>query len=288
MHILRSALRLLLPLFTAAVCLCAQARPTLATVPFRSRLMGAREPFDIILPAGYSTSTRRYPVLYLLHGLGGHYDSWVKNTRVVADEARYPLIIVMPEGGTGFFIDGSRPHSRWASYILEELIPYVDAHYRTVASRRGRAIAGVSMGGYGALRFGIEDPERFIFAAGLSPALVAQISDTRIRQMCLPCDPVVRSDFGPTGSARRKGNELQSLLATAAKTRLPFLFVSCGTEDSLLRVNRAFSGLLDRDHIPHEYVELPGTHGWTLWNRELPYVLHLLAARWHWRTRTPR
>lgn len=168
-------LRWELLLLAAAVGLSAQTpqKPRLLTVHFQSRMLAAPEPFDILLPVGYGASARRYPELYLLHGLGGHYGTWVKKTSVVEDDAAYPLIIVMPEGGTGYFINGAQPHTQWASYILDELIPYVDAHYRTIAQCQGRAVAGVSMGGYGALRFGIEDPDRFSFAAGLSPALAA-------------------------------------------------------------------------------------------------------------------
>ncbi|MGH9413938.1 MAG: hypothetical protein ACRD0Y_09390, partial [Terriglobales bacterium] len=70
------------------------------------------------------------------------------------------------------------------------------------------------------------------------------------------------------------------MLAAAPRAQLPFLFVSCGTEDPLLQVNRAFSRLLDRDHIPHENIEQPGAHSWTLWKQQLPGVLRLLAARW--------
>src|SRR5579862_8473476 len=83
----------------------AQANPTVTTVPFESQVLHQRAPFNVLVPAGYENSVRRYPVLYLLHGIGDHYDTWVKNTNLVEYSRPYQLIIVMPEGDKAWYVD---------------------------------------------------------------------------------------------------------------------------------------------------------------------------------------
>lgn len=126
----------------------AQAKDGYVTVDFKSDAMNAKAPFNVILPAGYDQSVRRYPVLLLLHGLSGHYSDWVSNTNVVLYARKHPLIIVMPEGGDGWYTNGVTPNSRWEDYVFKELIPYVNSHYRTLPENRSWTVAGLSMGGY--------------------------------------------------------------------------------------------------------------------------------------------
>jgi diacylglycerol O-acyltransferase / trehalose O-mycolyltransferase len=131
----------------------------------------------ILLPARYrADARRRYPVLYLLHGAESDYRSWTRYGDAEAITARAPLIVVMPDAGTmGWYTDwyeGDRPvRPRWETYHVGELVPWIDAHFRTIATRRGRAIAGLSMGGYGALSYAARHPGTFAAAASFSGAL---------------------------------------------------------------------------------------------------------------------
>ena len=156
-------------LFLASpIVMFAQPRPAtrLETVQLQSKLAGTTLPYNVILPVDYEASpTTRYPVLYLLHGLTGHYTDWVAKTNVANYAAHLPLIIVMPEGNNGWYTDSaSVPTDKYESYILQELIPDVQRRYHTIEDRSGRAIAGLSMGGYGAIKFGLKSPGMFIFA----------------------------------------------------------------------------------------------------------------------------
>jgi diacylglycerol O-acyltransferase/trehalose O-mycolyltransferase len=131
----------------------------------------------VLLPAGYgSDPRRRYPVLYLLHGADSDYRSWTRYGDAQAITAHAPVIVVMPDGGSdGWYTDwyeGDRPvQPRWETYHVGELVPWIDATYRTIAARRGRAIAGLSMGGYGALSYAARHPGTFAAAASFSGAL---------------------------------------------------------------------------------------------------------------------
>src|ERR1041385_6730043 len=145
------------------------------TVPFESRLVGASLPYNVVLPADYnraSSKQKRYSVVYLLHGLGGSAADWVSNRSHLADyAAQYPFIIVVPEGKDGWYTDGIAPAEKFESYFVEELIPDVDRRFRTLPAREGRAVAGLSMGGYGSMKFALKHPELFAFAASMSGAL---------------------------------------------------------------------------------------------------------------------
>ena len=145
------------------------------TVQFQSKLVNATLPYNVILPPNYHTSsTTRYPVLYLLHGLTGHYSDWATKTNVADYAAPYRMIVVMPEGKDGWYTDSATvPNDKYESYVLKELIPDVQKRYRTIETRFGRGVAGLSMGGYGALKSGLKSPGTFAFAASMSGALAA-------------------------------------------------------------------------------------------------------------------
>ena len=259
----------------------AQANPTVATVPFDSQALHQRAPFNVLLPAGYDSSVRRYPVLYLLHGIGDHYDTWVKNTNLVEYARPYQLIIVMPEGDKAWYVNGTGPNSRWEDYIMKEVMPYVDSHYRTLQQVGMRATAGLSMGGYGALMLGLRHRELFSFAASMSGALA--VTDWTPENMGPDMPEWIRQSivaaFGPAGSPQRKEYDLKQLI-NAPVAELPFIYLDCGTEDHLLQQSRDFSRLLQEKKIPHEYRERPGIHEWPEWDHQIQEVLKVLWERW--------
>ena len=256
------------------------------TIPFVSKLVGKTLPYNVLLPIDYdqpATKEKRYPVLYLLHGLTGHYDNWVEKTRL-ADYARsYELIIVTPEGNDGWYSDSAtEPTEKYESYILQELIPDVQHRYRTIETRDGRAIAGLSMGGYGALKFGIKNPEMFGFAGSMSGALGAATwtqADLKGFEFIWRSLAAV---FGPENSPTRAANDLSKLLRELKADRisaLPYVYLDCGTEDPLLQSNRELADILVARKIAHEYRQLPGAHAWTYWDTQVQEVLRITARK---------
>src|SRR5581483_6227000 len=154
----------LLALVSAASLTANAQHTSVETIQFQSKLINATLPYNVILPPGYR-------VLYLLHGWGGHYTDWLTRTNIADYAAQYRMIIVMPEGNDSWYIDGAAGiNDKYESYILKELMPDVDKRYRTIQSRYGRAIAGLSMGGYGAIKFGLKYPATFVFAGSMSGA----------------------------------------------------------------------------------------------------------------------
>ncbi len=233
--------------------------------------------FNVILPRDYAISKRRYSVLYLLHGYTDHYPAWVSYTNLTQYARGYEEIIVMPEGDNGWYTNNyANPKLAWEDFLILDLIPYVDSHYRTVASRQGRAIAGLSMGGYGALKLGLKYPDIFTAAASLSGAAAAARwkhapgSDAEFAQL-------LAGAFGPPDNPERAANDPFELVKKIPAGKIPQLYVAVGSDDFLLEDNREFIRLLAQLKIPYEYREVPGKHEWPLWDRQIQVVLALQA-----------
>jgi S-formylglutathione hydrolase FrmB len=272
-------------LLSLIFCISIFANGRVETIRFQSKLVNTTLPYNVILPTDYETSkTTRYPVLYLLHGLMGHYSDWIARTNVADYAAGYRMIVVMPEGNDSWYID------RYESYILKELIPDVQQRYRTIEARYGRSIAGLTMGGYGAIKFGLKSPFTFVFAASMSGAFVApRLTEKETPESWAESLEV----FGPAESETRRANDLFEIVETLTPARissLPYFYFDCGTDDLLLlfRSNREFAALMFAKKIPHEFRELPGDHSWSYWDRQVQEVLRIAAEKMRMPKRTSR
>jgi putative tributyrin esterase len=264
----------------------AQHRQPVETIKLKSDLVGKTLPYNVILPRDYDISrTTRYPVLFLLHGLFGHYSDWLTKTNVADYAAQYRIIIVMPEGNNGWYTDSATtPADKYETYILKELIPDVQKRYRTIETRYGRGVAGLSMGGYGALKFGLKFPDTFVFAASMSGALAApNWTEDDLKALKAIRDSVFNV-FGPINSETRRANDIYEMargLSAARVAGLPYFYLDCGTEDLLAAYNQQFATILRDKKIPHEYRELPGDHNWAFWDRQVQEVLRLASEKLH-------
>lgn len=249
----------------------AESAVRVETVGLASRLTARTLPYDVVLPPGYGLITSRgtrYPVLYLLHGWGGHHDAWLKYSNLKQYAAEHRLIIVTPEGENGWYTDGANDATaKFESYFVEELISDVDRRFRTIAERRGRGVAGLSMGGYGALKFGLKRPELFAFAASTSGALDAASRTD---------DATIMQTFGELGSPVRSANDLPRLAREFPEERkglLPFLYLDCGDKDLWFKANRDFAGVLFERKFAYEYRQAPGDHVWPYWDKQLQEIM---------------
>ncbi|HEX9962680.1 MAG TPA: alpha/beta hydrolase family protein [Pyrinomonadaceae bacterium] len=255
------------------------SRATL-TLQLNSKLMARSMPYRVVLPTGYyakESAVERYPVVYLLHGLTGHFDNWTDKTKLAEYSAQYKFIIVTPEGGDGWYTDSaSVAGDRYETYITDELIPEIEKNFRTAADRNNRVIAGLSMGGYGALKFGLKYPEKFVLAGSFSGALGATSLNEKNAGAWIAKS--ITGVFGDEASETRKASDIfrivREMPAGKAK-QLPFLYFDCGTEDFLAQNNREFMNLLVEKKIRHEYRQLPGGHNWIYWDAQVQEFLRL-------------
>lgn len=240
---------------------------SITNVKFPSAQLGREWTYNVYLPNGYQPGRRNYPVLYLLHGNGGNENNWavsgnIKQTadHLIARGEIPPTIIVMPSAGTTWYVDRKE---KMESAFIKDLIPHVDNTYSTIKAREGRMIAGLSMGGYGTVRFVMKYPELFRSAAALSPAIY---------------DPEVPEN----SSARRVGifgeNEFDPAVWTALnypqffesflakKLQVP-MYINTGDDDIFL-IHRDATNLYERLRAvgqPAELRILNGGHTWDVW-----------------------
>lgn len=265
------------------LCFITLANGRVDTVRFQSKLINATLPYNVILPTDYDTSkTTRYPVLYLLHGLTGHYSDWVARSNVADYASEYRMIVVMPEGNDSWYIDSATVTTdKYESYILNELIPDVEQRYRTIQARYGRSIAGLSMGGYGAFKFGLKSPGTFVFAGSMSGAFgVTRVTEKEIGARFADSLKL----FGAMGSETRLANDVFDIVGKLTPARvasLPYFYFDCGTEDSALifPFNRELAALMFDKKIPHEFREMPGDHSWAYWDRQVQEILKIAADK---------
>jgi S-formylglutathione hydrolase FrmB len=281
---LARAFLLFATLFSSATFAWAQEahKVNVETIQFKSELIGQVLPYNALLPVGYAESNNRYPVLYLLHGLFGRYDDWVTRTNLAEYAAHYDVIIITPEGHDNWYTDSAGVATdKYESYFIRELISDVDARFRTIKDRRARGVAGLSMGGYGALKYGLKHPEQFTFAASLSGAL-----DPALRTDDNPgfawdiLRPSINAVFGPRSSQTRMANDLHQIargLSASQIASLPYLYFDCGLEDGFLGTNRELADILLLKKIPHQFRQLPGAHTWAYWDQQVREILRLYA-----------
>jgi S-formylglutathione hydrolase FrmB len=251
-----------------------QLAPSIVTLSFESRSLARRVSYNVILPQNYAekpNAGRRYPVIYLLHGLGGHFDNWTDKTKVGYYALPLDVIIVTPEGGDGWYTDSATvPNDKYESYLIQDLLPEVEGRFRTFADRDHRFIAGLSMGGYGAIKFAIRYPEKFALAGSFSGVLDAATADDKEYGLASAITKSIFDVFGPIGSKTRNENDLFRMVRelTSEKLKsLPFIYMGCGTEDKLCSPNNHdFLALLNEKKVPHEYRELPAIHSWVFWD----------------------
>jgi enterochelin esterase-like enzyme len=281
------ALFLLVPIAAGSSGSSAAAPGTLTTAQFHSAVLGGDISYNVYLPAGYSSTAKRYPVLYLLHGRGDSMSAWtqVKGNldQLIADGSIPPTIAIMPDAPwsdrASYYVDsaytGSDPGRRVETAFTTDLIDHVDATYRTVASRDGRVIGGYSMGGYGAIRYSIAHPALFVASIVLSPAVYNPLP---------PADSSTRTfgAFGQGGalfvdSIYRKLNYPAELPRFSAKNLPSHMFIAVGDDEYQ---NPSFADYVhDLDfesHVLYKWAEhtqnlsaelrvLNGGHDWNVW-----------------------
>jgi putative tributyrin esterase len=215
---------------------------------------------SIILPQNDADGP--FATFYLLHGLSDDHTIWQRRTSIERYVADYPLLVVMPDGGRGFYCDAKEGEA-WETALMRDLIGYVDKVFHTKPTRAGRCIGGLSMGGYGAIKLALKHPDMFCSAVSHSGALAHAHRPTR-PDPDQPFPTELRCIFGehPEGGP----DDLFVLAERVLPSKRPSLRIDCGMGDFLLEDNRALHAHLKKIGYPHEYLESPGEHEWGYWD----------------------
>ncbi len=258
-----------LALFLSAV-LSGQAA-TLDTLRIPSAAMHKTLSAVVVVPQAYQNDTTSFPVIYLLHGWSGSYKDWPAHIdlRPLAD--RYGFILVCPNGGyDSWYLDSPVDSSnRYETYITHEVIPFIDRHYRTVHTKNGRAITGLSMGGHGSLYLALRHPQLFYAASSMSGGVDLTFWPQKWGKA---------KWLGPFNkfSDRWEKNSVVNMIPAFKKAHLAVM-IDCGVDDFFINSNRQLHRELIKAKVPHDYVERPGKHSWHYWTNALEY--HLLFFR---------
>jgi S-formylglutathione hydrolase FrmB len=208
---------------------------------------------------------------------------WSTRTNLAAIARTLPLVIVMPEGENAWYTNAADKGPRFEDYIADDLVKDVESKYRVIRSRYGRAIAGLSMGGYGALKIGLKRPGTFAAAGGFSSAL--GITDPKFADQMPSFKDQLSKIYGPAGSETRTANDVAAIAEKARVDAAPSLYLDCGTSDGLLQESRDLVAVLQKRGFTYEYHEVPGAHTWQYWNRRieafLPWLMEAFREASH-------
>jgi enterochelin esterase-like enzyme len=265
-------------------CASAGAESLMAVESQPSIVLGRDFPFTVYLPDGYDRGDLRYPVLYLLHGAGGDETAWAKEggiketmDRLVRDGAIPPAIIVMPGCRGCWWVDG--PRERAETAFWSELVPAIQRRYRTIETRRGRVIAGLSAGGYGAVRFAMRYPDRVSAVAALSPAVYADTPPAISSARTQP--PFLKPD-GSFDEAAWRAKNYPSLIDWyfGQKDKVAFYLVS-GDNDRFgiaFETVALFKRLYGQQPDRSELRIVDGDHSWAIWAKSIESAMRYLFA----------
>ena len=247
---------------------------TLQDVEFYSVALGRTMPYRVYLPAS-RPSEKKFPAVYLLHGGGADYRSW-SNDSDVAQYARPGLILVMPEGDESYYMNEvGTPRNKFDDYITHDLIADVEHRFPARSDREGRAVVGISMGGFAAVDYALMHPTLFAFAGALSPSIDVPFRRFNVRRIGQWWK--FRNIFGPVGSKVRSDRNPFQLVRTVNPKQTPYLYLTAGEHEPLLEPNQRFVALLQRHGFAYEFHTKSGGHDWSEWNAEVPGCFSALS-----------
>jgi len=250
--------------------------------------------YTVYLPADYDRSVRTYPVVYLLHGFTDDNTGWLQfgeinryADKAIADGTIPPMIIVMPNGDSSFYINSYDGKEKYEDFFIKEFMPAIEKAYRIKADKKYRGVAGLSMGGYGSLIYSLKYPQLFAAAAPLSAAV---FDDSAIVTMPdANYDVVLGQLFGRglQGKARLNktfyDNSPLKIVETKSADELKKVryWIDCGDDDFLTKGNSLLHILLTDKKVPHEYRVRDGAHNWTYWRTGIVDALKFIGESFH-------
>jgi S-formylglutathione hydrolase FrmB len=233
-----------------------------ARINYHSRSLQKASSVSVVFPDDPAIP-RPWSAFYLLHGLSDDDTIWMRRTSIERYVERLPLVVVMPDGGRGWYTNAQVGYAH-EDDLIKDVVGLVDRTFPVKAERGGRAIGGLSMGGYGAVKLGLKHHELFASVNSHSGALgILQVEwqkTDRIKDIAVELERI----FGTAGKGGH--DDPFGIVEKLDHGRIPALRIDCGKDDFLIEQNRSFHRHLESMHIPHEYVEFPGEHNWPYWD----------------------
>lgn len=258
----------------------------------KSAILNRDVKYSIYLPADYATSNRMYPVVYLLHGYTDDNTGWLQFGEVnryadkaIADGTIPPMIIVMPNGDSSWYINAYDGKENYEDFFIKEFIPAIEKQYHIKTEKQYRGIAGLSMGGYGTLYYAIKYPQLFVAAAPLSAGV---FDDAELTTMPGANYETVLAPLygrGLKGKDRLgKSWYAHSILKMVENTPADSLkkvayWIDCGDDDFLTKGNCLLHIALKEKGVPHEFRVRDGAHNWTYWRTGITDALAYIGNR---------
>jgi S-formylglutathione hydrolase FrmB len=260
----------------------------------KSSILNKDVRYTIYLPAGYETSERTYPVVYLLHGYGDDDTGWLQfgeinrqADKAIADGTIPPMIIVMPDGFVSFYMNSYDGKEKYEDFFVKEFIPNVEKTYRIKAKKQYRGIAGLSMGGYGAMNLALRNPDKFSAAAPLSGAFYDE--NTVINMDEGNWERAYAQLYGRDlkGAARLTKTFLENSpikmveIKSADDLKNVRYWIDCGDDDFLTKGNALLHIALTEKKVPHEFRMREGGHTWDYWRSGIIPALEFIGKSFH-------
>lgn len=280
----------IIALIIGSFSLQAQRGKVMDDLSLNSKILKGERKFSVYLPPDYDSSSRSYPVLYLLHGYTDDHTGWVQFGEVlhIADKAilsgdASPMIIVMPDADTGLpgYTNAISGNWNYEDFFFKELMPHVEDRFRIKKEKRFRAISGLSMGGGGTFLYALHRPDLFSSAAPLSawmgPQNLKEMEDFANREN-------IKFDSKNLESFLDRNNPLRLVDKMEAKELNSVRwFIDCGDDDFLYEGNSLMHIKMRDKMINHEFRIRDGGHTWTYWRTSLPTVLSFISDHFHQR-----
>ena len=283
---------LIILLFNSKICFAGVNGKVIKSIKFHSQILDTIVNYSIYLPPSYEESTKKYPVLYLLHGYTDNENTWLDNAFVnqVADQKILSkeideMIIVMPNGGLKWFVNQPNGDFNYEDMFIKEFIPYIEQTYRIKADKKHRAISGLSMGGYAALGYAMRHPD--IFATCVAYSAAIRPDDEVLKTSQKHFDYLYAHVYGKNvkGKARLSehwnNNNPIYLAKTISVEKLKSVnwYITCGDDDWLYYGNSVLRKIFRDRGIPHEYRVMDGRHNWYYWRTHIGEGLKYISER---------
>jgi S-formylglutathione hydrolase FrmB len=260
----------------------------------KSTILNKDVKYTIYLPAGYETSERTYPVVYLLHGYSDDDTGWLQfgeinrlADKAIADGTIPPMIIVMPDGFVSFYMNSYDGKEKYEDFFLKEFMPNIEKSYKIKAKKQFRGISGLSMGGYGTMNLALRNPDLFAAAAPLSGAFYDESTVINMDE-----DNWARA-YGQLYGRDLKGaarltktffeNSPIKMVETKSAEELKKVryWIDCGDDDFLTKGNCLLHVALTDKKVPHEFRMREGGHTWDYWRSGIIPALEFIGKSFH-------